>query len=100
MSDYAEFQRRHWRLAILRHLEGCAGYTANPSILRDVLTGLGFPISHAQMRTECAWLVEQGLIRPAAFDRPYTPIEATEAGVDVARGLSRHPDIARPEPRR
>lgn len=99
MNDYSDTLRRHRRLAILRHLADCAEYTSNASILTDVLYGVGLPTTRAQVITELAWLAEQGMI--ANDDRgDFVISTATARGVEVARGLARHPDIQRPSPRR
>ncbi len=98
MSDYTQTLRRHRRLAILRHLEGCADYTSNASILADVLAGVGLPSSRAQVVTELAWLRENGFV--SYDDRAdFIVVEATQAGVEIARGMSRHPEIQRPRAR-
>lgn len=99
MSDYSDTLRRHRRLAILRHLAECAEYTSNASILTDVLYGVGLPTTRSQVITELAWLAEQGMI--TNDDRgDFVISTATTRGVEIATGLSTHPDIQRPSPRR
>lgn len=99
MTDYAETIRRHRRLAILRHLAGCAEFTSNASILVDVLRGVGVTSTRAQVVTELAWLAEQGLID--TLDRgDFVIAIATDRGVEVAQGLATHPEVQRPSPRR
>ncbi|PCH70271.1 MAG: hypothetical protein COC12_08430 [Rhodobacteraceae bacterium] len=96
--SYAETLRRHRRLAILRHLEGCMDYTSNASILVDVLDGVGVTSSRDQVVTELAWLKENGFI--SYEDRvDFIVAEATRRGVEIARGIATHPDIQRPGPR-
>ena len=96
MSEYLDLIRRHRRLAILRHLEGCAEYTSNAAILGDVLAGLGLGATHDQIVTEAMWLRDQGLVRVA--DDGFCVIAATRAGAEIARGVTTHPDIQRPRP--
>jgi hypothetical protein len=98
MGDYNEMVRKHRRLAILRHLEAIPEYTGNASILQDVLRGLGLPVSRDQVVTELSWLKEQGFVTYDA-GADFVVVTATARGVDVARGLSTHPDIQRPSPR-
>ncbi|MGC9368694.1 MAG: hypothetical protein ACP5DX_04045 [Paracoccaceae bacterium] len=100
MSDYAQTTlRRHRRLAILRHLEGCLDYTSNASILTDVLDGVGVTSSRDQVVTELAWLKENGFV--AYEDNGgFLVVEATQRGVEVARGRAGHPEIQRPSARR
>lgn len=97
MSDYAETLRRHRRLAILRHLEACPGYTSNASILRDVLAGVGLPCTSDQVATELAWLAEQGFATVTGSD--FLVAAATARGAEIARGLASHPEVQRPGPR-
>lgn len=96
--SYAETLRRHRRLAILRHLEACHDYTSNASILVDVLDGVGVASSRDQVITELAWLKDNGFV--TYEDRAeFIVVEATRAGVEVARGRATHPGIQRPSPR-
>lgn len=98
MTDYAETIRRHRRIAILRHLEGCAEYTSNASILQSVLAGVGVTSTRDQVVTELAWLREQGLVD--CDDRAdFVVVMATLRGVEIARGIATHPQIQRPSPR-
>lgn len=98
MSEYGDTMRRHRRLAILRHLEGCAEYTSNASILVDVLSGVGVTSTWAQVVTELAWLAENGFV--ALDDRgDFAIAAATGRGVEIARGLASHPEIKRPPAR-
>ncbi|WP_233193106.1 VpaChn25_0724 family phage protein [Acidimangrovimonas sediminis] len=96
--NYAERTRMHRRLAILRHLEACAEYTSNASILQDVLFGVGLPSTRSEVVTELAWLKEQGF---ASYDdrADFVVVTATRRGVEIARGLAVHPEIQRPSPR-
>lgn len=99
MSDYGEVVRQHRRLAILRHLEACAEYTSNGSILQSVLVGVGVPSTRDQVITELAWLKEQGFV--TYDDRAdFLVVTATMRGAEIARGLASHPDVQRPSPRR
>jgi len=95
---YRDTIRKHRRLAILRHLEGCVDYPSNASILVDVLDGVGVASSRDQVITELAWLKENGFVDYE--DRAdFIVVEATRRGVEIARGRAAHPDIQRPSPR-
>lgn len=98
MTPYGETIRKHRRLAILRHLEGCSDYTSNASILVDVLDGVGVASSRDQVVTELAWLKENGFVTYTDTGA-FVVVEATGRGVEIARGRATHPDIQRPSPR-
>lgn len=99
MSDYGELVRRHRRLAILKHLEACAEYTSNGSILQAVLIGVGVPSTRDQVVTELAWLREQGFV-VCDGRADFIVVTATARGCELARGLATHPDVQRPGPGR
>ncbi|MCM0018517.1 MAG: ArsR family transcriptional regulator [Tagaea sp.] len=90
-----EAWREHLRAAILRTLKTAPEYSANDSMLVDVIRFAGFAASRAQIRTEIAWLEEQGLLRAQTFD---TLIVATltERGEDAAAGRATVPGVKRP----
>jgi len=98
MTDYADHIRRHRRLAILRHLEACSEYTSNVSILADVLRGLGVQSTRSQVITELAWLKDNGFVMTTDHG-DFVIATATVSGAEIARGLSTHPEIQRPNPR-
>jgi hypothetical protein len=96
--SYAETTlREHRRLAILRHLEAIPEYSGNASILQDVLNGLKITSTRSQVLTDLAWLEEQGFVKLREHD-DLVLVTATQAGVEIARGLARHPQIRRPGP--
>lgn len=98
MNDYLKTLSKHRRLAILRHLAEIPEYTGNASILQDVLQGLGLSSSRAQIVTDLTWLRENGFVE---FDPSveFVVVSATARGIEIARGLSTHPDIQRPSPK-
>ncbi|TDE40941.1 hypothetical protein [Antarcticimicrobium sediminis] len=99
MSGYSDTLRKHRRLAILRHLEGCTDYTSNASILTDVLDGVGVTSSRSQVVTEVVWLADNGFVTNQDNDG-FVVVEATQSGVEIARGRAMHPEIQRPSARR
>jgi hypothetical protein len=93
----ADTWREHLRISILRVLETAPGYAANDSILVDVLRGeLRFGCSRDQVRSELAWLAEQGLVTAEAISARLTVATLTGRGQDVAAGISTHPGVKRP----
>lgn len=96
--NYANAVRRHRRLAVLRHLADCAGYTSNASILVDALDGVGLRSSRDQVVTELAWLRENGFVS-YEDTADFIVVEATTRGVEIAMGRATHPEIQRPGPR-
>lgn len=99
MAAYAATVRKHRRLAILRHLEQVSGYTANASILRDVLNGVGVGSTFDQVITELAWLAENGMVMMDDHG-DFVIAEATRRGIEIACGEATHPEIQRPRARR
>lgn len=96
--SYKETVRKHRRLAILRHLAGSDQYTANVSILEDVLAGVGIPSTRDQVVTEVVWLDRNEFVQSQDFDG-FVVVTATRAGVEIAEGRGVHPEIERPSPR-
>lgn len=99
MSTYNSTMKKHRRLAILRHLEGCLDYTSNASILVDVLDGVGVTSSRDQVVTELSWLEENDFVQ-CEDNGGFVVVEATHRGVEIARGRAVHPEIQRPSARR
>jgi len=96
--SYRETERKHRRLAILRHLEQCSEYNSNASILTEVLAGVGLRSTRDQVTTELVWLQEQGLLTLTDHG-DFMVATIAQAGIEVAQGLSVHPEIQRPRPR-
>lgn len=96
--SYGATLQKHRRLAILRFLKDCDGYTANGSIIRDVVNGVGVASTADQITTELSWLKEQGLIALEDLGSLLLAT-ATARGVEIAQGIASHPGIQRPSPR-
>lgn len=97
--NYEQTIREHLRLTLLRLLAEDPDYTMNDSLLTDLTANYGFTPSRDKVRTELAWLSEQGLIT-ADTDPGITIATLTERGADVAGGRVTVPGIKRPSPRR
>jgi len=85
------------RLVILQLLENSSGYMANEHLIYSALPGFGHEVSMDRVRTDLAWLDEQGLV---ALERPGDVHLArlTQRGMDVAAGRARVDGVKRPGP--
>ncbi|MEX2155094.1 MAG: hypothetical protein WD825_17245 [Gemmatimonadaceae bacterium] len=88
----------HLRCSILRVLEAAPGYSANDSLLHDVVQEFSLLVSRDQVRTELHWLRDQGLITLNEISDVLVA-KITGAGVDVARGNRMVPGVKRPTPK-
>lgn len=96
--SYAEHIAADIRLVLLQALEEDSDYSHNEGVLRAALGAVGHAVSHDRLRTELAWLAEQGLI--TLTDAGGLAIaRLTARGEDVALGRTRVPGVARPRPR-
>lgn len=87
----------HLRLTILRVLSGASAYTTNSSILHSVTRDFGIAVSRDQIKTELAWLAEQGCVT-AKDVMGLIVATLTDRGLDVAEGRCRVPGIQPPSP--
>lgn len=97
--DYKDLRCEDERLVILRALQMDAGaYTANESILHDILGAFGHKVSRDRVKTQLAWLQEQGLVK---LQDAYGCLIATLTcrGIEVATGVVTTPGVKRPRPR-
>jgi len=94
---YTAHLREDRRLVILRVLSEMPGYTANESILHDMVVSWGNRCSRDQVRTEMAWLADQDLIKNSDMGGLYVA-EIKRHGQEVASGLSEVPGVRKPSP--
>lgn len=94
----ADVYREHLRIAVLRLLEQAPGHSANGSIIQEAVNRVGIKAGRDQIRTELAWLQEQGLISVEEVAPKLHVAELTQAGLDVATGQRTVPGIKRPAP--
>lgn len=94
-TPYADFLRQDMRLVILRLLVEMPAYRANSSVLNAALDNFGHTISRDQVKTELAWLAEQGAVALEDIG-PVVVATLTERGQDIAAGRARVPGIKRP----
>lgn len=90
-----DIMQQHQRLVILRCLAEVPGFDLNESILQDSLIAYGLDISRDGLRTQLAWLQEQGLIRLEQLGSTQKAV-LTARGEDVALGRAVVPGIKRP----
>lgn len=95
--DYADHFNAHLRITMLRLLAGQADYRLNSSLLCDGCDAMGIAVSRDGIRTQLAWLAEQGLVTNADLDR-LVIAKLTERGLDVALGKTRVPGVKPPSP--
>lgn len=90
------------RLVILRILHEDSDYSVNDSLLGKALAAYGHGVGRDVVRTELAWLAEQGLVTVEGLPRPgRDPLQVatlTSRGAEVAEGRAQVPGIARPTP--
>lgn len=94
---YADFVREDMRLVVLRILLELPGYSSNSSLLATLLGQYGHQLSRDQVKTELAWLGEQGLISIDALETVLM-VKLTERGADVAEGRTHVPGVKKPRP--
>lgn len=94
----AERISEHRRICILRALAEAPSYEGNESILHSVVDEYGLPCSRDQVRSELAWLRDQGLITLREVVGIYV-VTITPRGEDVAAGRTTVPGVKRPSPR-
>lgn len=95
--SYRDLVNGDIRLAALQLLEQDPGYSYNERILKRLLASLGHEISSDQLRTEIAWLSEQGLVTTEQVAEILV-VRLTSRGEDAALGRARVPGVARPRP--
>lgn len=97
-GSFAEHLAAHRRLCILRVLAGQPGYSGNESVMQTALGGLGHDVSRDQVRTDFAWLAEQGLASVEVVSEKVHVARLTGRGVDVSRGVAEVPGVKKPRP--
>lgn len=95
--SFAQHQQHDRRLRILQLLSKSSGYKANESLIVSGLHFYGHDDSGDLVRTELAWLEEQGLI--SIENVAGLSICAINArGIDVSQGRAAVPGIRKPGP--
>lgn len=96
--SYSDTINEHLRITILRLLAEDNNYKINESLLLDLVGGFGFNPSRDNIRTQLAWLEEQGLLKVAKDTQSCWLAELTARGDDVAKCRTRVPGVKAPRP--
>lgn len=95
--SYRALIDEHIRLTILQVLEQDAQYAHNETVLQSALSAVGHGVSADRLRSELAWLAEQGLV--VVTDTGGLQVaKLTARGGDAALGRVQIPGVARPRP--
>lgn len=97
MIAYNELIDADRRLVMLRVLVEDAGYSQNEYVIQTCLEALGHNVSQDRLRTDLAWLAEQGLITVETVANVRVA-RLTGRGADVAEGRTTVPGVKRPRP--
>lgn len=89
----AQSMRRDRRLRILQMLAEANACVMNEAVVKDVLPALGHVVSFDLVRTELAWLAEQGLLELRESDGLWIA-QLTQRGKDVVCGEAKQPGVA------
>lgn len=95
--NYSDHFLSHMRITLLRLLAGQPDYKLNSSLLADGCDAMGLGVTRDGVRTQLAWLAEQGLATTTDLDR-LVIARLTERGLDVAQGRTRVPGVKPPSP--
>lgn len=93
--SYSDVVAADQRLVMLQALEEDPGYSHNEHVLKSMLEAVGHGVSRDSLRTNLAWLEEQGLVHLTQVGTTAVA-KITGRGSDVARGATRVPGVARP----
>lgn len=96
--SFAEIVGADRRLVILRLLEHAPGYEGNQTVIAIALQDFGHAASRDQVRTDFAWLSEQGLVTIEEI-ATIQIAKLTQRGLETALGIVTTPGVARPSPR-
>lgn len=95
--SFTEHLTEHRRLCLLRVLAEAPGYSANESILYQMVEDFGHSVSRDVVRGDLAWLSEQGLITKREIEGIMIA-RISKRGVDAARGRTEVPGVKKPAP--
>ncbi len=98
MGNFGDLIISDIRLVILRALAEDLGYSHNDSIIYSVVRKFGHNTSRDTVRTQLAWLREQGLVTIEEIGEIYVAT-ITQRGLDVSTGAATVPGVNRPSPR-
>lgn len=96
-NSFAQRLAAHRRISILRTLAAAPGYGGNDSLLQMMVEDFGLTASRDQVRSDLAWLRDQGLVTLREIAGVYIA-QSTTQGLDVAAGRITVPGVQRPSP--
>lgn len=95
--SYQKIVQEDRRLVILRTLAEAPAYTANAYVLAQAMQVNGHAVALDVVKTELAWLAEQGLVAVESLP-PLLVASLSERGLDVSAGRATAPGVKRPHP--
>lgn len=95
--SFADIVAADRRLVILAMLAEDADYSHNEYVISAGLKAFGHQVSQDKLRSELAWLAEQGLVTITNTANVHV-VTLTRRGKDVASGAVTVPGVKRPEP--
>lgn len=95
MNSFADHMAADRRQIMLRVLMTSMAYTSNASTLQNMVGRLGYPTPMDRLRTDVAWLAEQGLVTSEDV-AGLQVVKLTARGQEVAEGVAVVPGVARP----
>lgn len=95
--SFREVQTEDRRLTLLKCLEAATAYKAAQFVLGRYCEQFAHIVSQDQIKTDLAWLREQGLVTIEQPEGVYVAT-LTARGLDVATGRAQQPGVARPQP--
>jgi hypothetical protein len=96
--SYAQIVSEDIRRKVLEVLETDPGFSHNEGIIQQALGFVGHRISSDKLRTELAWLQEQGFINTQDVSGVIIA-KLTARGEDIALSRATAPGVARARPR-
>ena len=97
MSELHALITEDRRLAVLTLLADSHAYQAGAPMLQMVLAGLGHAVALDTVVADLAWLRDAGLVSLREVGTVHIATLSAR-GLDVARGLTQVPGVARPRP--
>ncbi len=94
---FADYAREDRRLQIIVMLAASAGYGASQYLLSHALDKYGHRVSMDVLKSDIAWLEEQGLVETSTADDAVVA-KLTQRGLDCAEGRIEVPGVKRPKP--
>jgi hypothetical protein len=95
VSTFQDLLTADRRLVLLRLLADLPGRKGNSSVLASLLDRWGHSVSRDYVKTQIAWLAEQGLVTAEDLG-PVVLATITERGIEAVEDRVRVPGVSRP----